>query len=69
MTIPVAVLLAVALWTLIILFGSVGVYRWSRVLIGRAAISERRAHEVQGVNGIAALCGRTLIPWQSPAEF
>jgi uncharacterized MAPEG superfamily protein len=40
MSIPVWVLLGFAAWTLITLFGSVGWYRWSRILTGRAALSE-----------------------------
>ena len=50
MTIPLWVLLIFALWTLLTLFGSVGVYRWSRILTGRASISEWRADEVQGAD-------------------
>ena len=46
MTIPVLVLLAFAAWTLLTLFGSVGVYRWSRILTGRASIA--RADLPQG---------------------
>jgi uncharacterized MAPEG superfamily protein len=37
------VLLGFAAWTLIVLMGSVGVYRWSRILTGRASVSEWRA--------------------------
>lgn len=48
MTIPVWVLLMFAMWTLVTLFGSVGVYRWSRILTGRVPISEWRADEQQG---------------------
>jgi len=48
MTIPVLVLLAFAVWTLLTLFGSVGVYRWSRILTGRASIAEWRADLPQG---------------------
>jgi len=40
MSIPVWVLLGFAGWTLVTLFGSVGVYRWSRILTGRARITE-----------------------------
>jgi uncharacterized MAPEG superfamily protein len=39
MSIPLWVLLGFAFWTLLVLFGTVGVYRWSRILTGRAAIS------------------------------
>src|SRR5215216_3568288 len=48
MTIPVLVLLAFAVWTLLTLFGSVGVYRWSRILTGRASIAEWQADMPQG---------------------
>jgi uncharacterized MAPEG superfamily protein len=48
MPIPVWVLLGFAAWTLIILFTTVGVYRWSRILTGRAALSAWRADEQQG---------------------
>lgn len=43
MTIPVWVLLGFAGWTLIVLLGTVGVYRWSRIITGRSAIYEFRA--------------------------
>ena len=39
MSIPLWVLLGFAFWTLAVLFGTVGIYRWSRILTGRAAIS------------------------------
>jgi uncharacterized MAPEG superfamily protein len=48
MPIPVWVLLGFAAWTLLVLFTTVGVYRWSRVLTGRTAISAWRADEQQG---------------------
>ena len=48
MNVPVLVLIAFALWTLLTLFGSIGVYRWSRILTGRASIGEWRADVVQG---------------------
>ena len=48
MTVPMWVLLGFAGWTLAILFGSVGVYRWSRILTGRATIREWRADVAQG---------------------
>jgi uncharacterized membrane protein YecN with MAPEG domain len=43
MTIPIWVLLGFAGWTLIVLLGTVGIYRWSRIVTGRAAIYEFRA--------------------------
>jgi uncharacterized MAPEG superfamily protein len=48
MSIPVWVLLGFAGWTLLILFATVGVYRWSRILTGRASVREWRADEEQG---------------------
>ena len=48
MTIPVWVLLLFAGWTLATLLATVGVYRWSRILTGRAALSEFRADERHG---------------------
>jgi uncharacterized MAPEG superfamily protein len=48
MTIPVWVLLGFAAWTLLTLFTTIGVYCWTRILTGRAAIAEWRADEVQG---------------------
>lgn len=40
MTIPTASLLGFAAWTLALLLGSVGVYRWSHILTGREAITD-----------------------------
>ena len=48
MPIPVWVLLGFAAWTLLILFATVGIYRWSRILTGRTAIAMWRADEQQG---------------------
>ncbi len=48
MTTPVLVLLGFAAWTLLTLFGSIGVYRWSRILTGQASIAEWRADLPQG---------------------
>lgn len=48
MNIPTWILLAFAGWTLLILFSTVGVYRWSRILTGRATISEWQAGQPQG---------------------
>jgi len=43
MTIPLWVLLGFAGWTLAVLMGSIGVYRWSRILTGRATMAGWRA--------------------------
>ena len=48
MTIPVWVLLGFAGWTLLTLFVTIGWYRWSRILTGRAEIKDFRADEQQG---------------------
>ena len=48
MNIPVLALLGFAAWTLLTLIGSVGVYRWSRILSGRATVAEWRADVPQG---------------------
>lgn len=48
MTIPQWALLGFAIWTLLVLFGTVGIYRWSRILTGRVPISEWRADVPQG---------------------
>ncbi len=48
MTVPQWALLSFAVWTLVTLLGTVGVYRWSRIFTGRASISEWRADQIQG---------------------
>ncbi len=48
MTVPQWALLGFAVWTLLVLFGTVGVYRWSRILTGRVRISEWQADAPQG---------------------
>ena len=48
MTVPQWTLLGFAVWTLLVLFGTVGVYRWSRILTGRVRISEWQADLPQG---------------------
>jgi uncharacterized MAPEG superfamily protein len=48
MTIPQWTLLGFAVWTLLVLFGTVGVYRWSRILTGQVRISEWQADRPQG---------------------
>ena len=48
MNVPVVVLLGFAAWTLLTLFGSIGVYRWSRILTGRTSIAAWRADLPQG---------------------
>lgn len=48
MPVPVWVLLAFATWTVLLLFGTVGVYRWSRILTGRVPIRDFKADAVEG---------------------
>lgn len=48
MPIPIWMLFGFAMWTLTVLLGSVGVYRWSRILTGKVAIKEFRADKVEG---------------------
>jgi uncharacterized MAPEG superfamily protein len=47
-TIPAWMLLGFATWTLLLLLLTIGVYRWLRVLTGRAGIAEFRADQVEG---------------------
>ena len=48
MTIPVYALLAFATWTYLLLFSTVGWYRWSRILTGKAPISSFKATNPEG---------------------
>lgn len=50
MSTPVWILLLFAGWTLVTLLGTVGIYRWSRILTGRARLGEFHADEVQGTD-------------------
>lgn len=69
MTIPLWVLLGFAGWTLLILFATVGVYRWSRILAGRTPIAAWRADEQQGSDwyrrAVRAHCLETQRPQTS----
>jgi uncharacterized MAPEG superfamily protein len=47
-TVPVWALLAFAVWTLILLLATVGVYRWTRILTGTIPIKDFRADQVEG---------------------
>lgn len=42
--------LAFAGWTLLVLIGSVGVYRWSRILTGRQEIRSFRSDRIEGAD-------------------
>lgn len=48
MTIPLWSLLGFALWTLLLLISTIGVYRWANILTGRRALTEFRADKVEG---------------------
>jgi uncharacterized MAPEG superfamily protein len=48
MTIPLWALLGFAVWTVVLLLSTVGVYRWSRILTGRVPIREFRADQIEG---------------------
>ena len=48
MTIPIWVLLGFAAWTVLTLLATIGWYRWSRILTGRAEIKEFRSDDPQG---------------------
>jgi uncharacterized MAPEG superfamily protein len=47
-SIPVWVLLGFAAWTILVLLVTIGWYRWSRILTGRAAIKDFQADQPQG---------------------
>src|SRR4051794_30140852 len=48
MTIPLLTLLGFALWTLLVLVATIGVYRWALILSGRAPIQSFRADAAEG---------------------
>src|SRR5512139_4065084 len=48
MSVPVLMLLGFAAWTVLLLLGTVGIYRWSRILTGRVAMRDFRADQVEG---------------------
>ena len=48
MTMPMWMLLGFATWTVLLLFFTVGVYRWSRILTGRIPIADFKADKVEG---------------------
>jgi uncharacterized MAPEG superfamily protein len=49
-TVPVWMLLGFATWTVLLLLLTVGVYRWSLILSGRAPIASFRADKVEGAD-------------------
>ena len=48
MTFPVWMLLGFAVWTVVILLFTVGIYRWSRILRGKTEIRSFRADVIEG---------------------
>jgi uncharacterized MAPEG superfamily protein len=48
MSIPVWVLLAFAVWTLLVLVLTVGIYRWGLIFAGRVQVKEFRADQIEG---------------------
>jgi len=50
MSVPVWVLLGFAGWTVAVLLGSVGVYRWSLILSGRRRLSEFNPEDPRGAD-------------------
>lgn len=50
MTVPLWALLAFALWTLLLLLSTVGVYRWRRILTGVTPIKDFRADKIEGAD-------------------
>ena len=48
MTVPLWALLGFAVWTVLLLLGTVGVYRWSRILTGRVQMREFVADRIEG---------------------
>mgnify|MGYP001821838301 CR=1 FL=1 len=47
-SIPVWVLLAVAVWSMLVLIFTIGTYRWGLIFAGRAQVKEFRADQVEG---------------------
>ncbi|TDT43531.1 MAPEG family protein [Halospina denitrificans] len=48
MTFPIWMLLGFAVWTVLILLFTVGIYRWSRILRGKTEIKSFRADVIEG---------------------
>ncbi len=48
MSIPVWVLLAFAVWSMLVLVLTVGTYRWGLILAGRVEVKEFRADQIEG---------------------
>jgi uncharacterized MAPEG superfamily protein len=48
MSIPVWVLLAFAVWSMLVLVSTIGIYRWGLIFAGRAQVKEFRADQIEG---------------------
>jgi uncharacterized MAPEG superfamily protein len=48
MSIPVWVLLAFAVWSMLVLVLTVGIYRWGLIFAGRVQVNEFRADQIEG---------------------
>jgi len=48
MSIPVWVLLAFAVWSMLVLILTVGIYRWGLIFAGRVQVNEFRADQING---------------------
>ncbi|HJS88576.1 MAG TPA: MAPEG family protein [Steroidobacteraceae bacterium] len=48
MTIPLWMLLGFAAWTLLLLMATVGVYRWSRIILWNAPVASFRSDRLEG---------------------
>ena len=48
MTVPIWMLLGFASWTFLLMTATVGVYRWTRILTGRASVSGFPSDQVEG---------------------
>jgi len=57
MTTPLWILLAFAVWTLLVLLAGVGVHRWSRILFRRAELTDFPGGVVEGTPSIGASPG------------
>ncbi|MGB5265177.1 MAG: MAPEG family protein, partial [Polyangiales bacterium] len=48
MSIPVWVLLAFAVWSMLVLIFTIGTYRWGLIFAGRVQVREFRADQIEG---------------------
>jgi uncharacterized MAPEG superfamily protein len=48
MSIPVWVLLAFAVWSMLVLILTLGIYRWGLIFAGRVQVKEFRADQIEG---------------------